>query len=60
MHVFVNPARCCPECACKGYVFRGRKKVATDAEQPAAVETKSLCKPWGQSWKERVSVKEGG
>jgi DNA-directed RNA polymerase subunit M/transcription elongation factor TFIIS len=60
MDQLVNPARCCPKCGSREYVFRGRKKVAAEAGLPAAVETKYACKACGHSWKERVPVKEVG
>lgn len=60
MEAFVNPSRCCPECSSKEYVFRGRKKIAAEARQPAAVETKYLCKTCGHAWREKVPVKEAG
>jgi DNA-directed RNA polymerase subunit M/transcription elongation factor TFIIS len=56
MEQFVNPARCCPECSSKQYVFRGRKKIAAEADQPAAVETRYMCKECGHAWRERVAV----
>jgi hypothetical protein len=59
MSPFVNPARCCPECSSKDYVFRGRKKLAAEAERPPAVETKYICRACGHAWKERVPVKAG-
>jgi len=59
MEQLVNPARCCPECGSKDYVFRGRKKIAAEAEQPAAVETRYLCQACGQAWRERVTAKAG-
>jgi transposase-like protein len=58
MDQLVNPARCCPECGSKEYVFRGRKKIAGEREQPAAVEAKYLCKECRHAWTERVDVKE--
>jgi DNA-directed RNA polymerase subunit M/transcription elongation factor TFIIS len=57
MSPFVNPARCCPECGSKEYVFRGRKKIAAEAEQPASVETRYMCKACGHTWKERAAAK---
>ena len=60
MDQFVNPARCCPECGSREYVFRGRKRLPAEAEQPAAVETKYRCRACGKEWKERVPVKEAG
>ena len=60
MDQLVNPARCCPECGSREYVFRGRKKLPAGAEQPAAVETKYRCRACGKEWKERVAVKEAG
>jgi DNA-directed RNA polymerase subunit M/transcription elongation factor TFIIS len=59
MSPFVNHARCCPECGSSEYVFRGRKKVAAEADQPAAIETKYMCKECRHAWKERVTVKAG-
>ncbi len=59
MEAFVNPARCCPECGSKDYVFRGRRKVAAEKDQPAGVETKYACRGCGHTWKERVAVKAG-
>src|SRR5262245_18051048 len=32
---FVNPAQCCPEYDRRQYVFRGRKKIAAEADQSA-------------------------
>ncbi len=43
MDQLVNPARCCPECSSREYVFRGRKKLSAEADQPAAIETKYAC-----------------
>lgn len=60
MDQLVNPARCCPECGSREYVFRGRKKIPAEAEQPAAIETKYACRECGHTWKERVPVKEAG
>jgi DNA-directed RNA polymerase subunit M/transcription elongation factor TFIIS len=59
MEQFVNAARCCPECSSKQYVFRGRKKITAATDQPAAVETKRMCKECGHAWKERVTMKAG-
>jgi DNA-directed RNA polymerase subunit M/transcription elongation factor TFIIS len=56
----VNPARCCPECGSREYVFRGRKTIPAESDQPAAVETKYACKACGHAWKEKVPVKEAG
>lgn len=56
----VNPARCCPECGSREYVFRGRKKFPAEAEQPTTVETKFRCRACGKERKERVPVKEAG
>jgi DNA-directed RNA polymerase subunit M/transcription elongation factor TFIIS len=58
MSPFVNPARCCPKCNRKEYVFRGRKKIVAEGQQPAAIETKYQCKACGHAWKERVTAKE--
>jgi DNA-directed RNA polymerase subunit M/transcription elongation factor TFIIS len=55
MSPFVNPARCCPECGSKEYVFRGRKAVPAEEDRPQAVETKYLCRDCGHAWKERVA-----
>jgi hypothetical protein len=60
MDQFVNPARCCPECASKNYVFRGRKKIAAEGDQSPAVDTKYACRACGHTWKERVAVKAAG
>jgi DNA-directed RNA polymerase subunit M/transcription elongation factor TFIIS len=57
MEQFVNPARGCPECGSREYVFRGRKKVAAEAGQPAAIETKYMCKACGHEWKVRMPAK---
>jgi DNA-directed RNA polymerase subunit M/transcription elongation factor TFIIS len=51
MQQFVNPARSCPACGSREYVFRGRKMVVADADQPAAVETKYHCRACGKEWK---------
>jgi rubredoxin len=59
MSPFVNPARCCPECGSREYVFRGRKRIVTEAQQPAIVETKYMCKACGHEWRERVGAKAG-
>jgi hypothetical protein len=59
MSPFENPARCCPECGSKDYVFRGRKKIAAEGERPASVETKYVCRACGHAWKELVVVKAG-
>ena len=53
MDQLVNPARCCPKCGSREYVFRGRKKLPAVTGQPAAVETKYACKTCGHAWKER-------
>jgi DNA-directed RNA polymerase subunit M/transcription elongation factor TFIIS len=60
MNEFVNPARRCPECGSKEYVFRGRKRVAADAGRPASIETKYLCKACGHAWREKVAATEAG
>ena len=60
MEAFINPARCCPECGSKDYVFRGRKKIAAEAGQSAAVETRYMCRECGHAWRERVPVKAAG
>jgi rubredoxin len=60
MSPFVNPARCCPECGSREYVFRGRKRIVAEAQQPAIVETKYMCKVCGHAWRERMPVKEAG
>jgi DNA-directed RNA polymerase subunit M/transcription elongation factor TFIIS len=60
MDQFVNPARCCPECGSREYVFRGRKRLPAEAEQPPAIETKYACKACGHAWKEKVPVKAAG
>jgi len=56
MDQLVNPARCCPKCGSKDYVFRGRKKIAADPvnETPATVETKFHCRGCGNEWRERT------
>jgi DNA-directed RNA polymerase subunit M/transcription elongation factor TFIIS len=59
MEGIINPARCCPECGSKDYVFRGRKKIAADGDKPPAVETKYACRGCGHAWKEQVPVKAG-
>jgi len=56
MDQLVNPARSCPQCGSKDYVFRGRKKIAAKPDQPAAVETKYICRECGNEWKENVAV----
>jgi DNA-directed RNA polymerase subunit RPC12/RpoP len=48
MDQLVNPYRCCPECSSREYVFRGRKKLTADQGQPAAIETKYMCKECGR------------
>jgi DNA-directed RNA polymerase subunit M/transcription elongation factor TFIIS len=53
----VNPARCCPECGSKQYVFRGQRKIAAESEKPSALETRYLCKDCGHAWRECVEVK---
>jgi hypothetical protein len=53
----VKPGRCCPECGSRDYIIRGRKKIAAEAGQPPAVETKYACKACSHAWKERVAVK---
>jgi hypothetical protein len=58
MEAFVNPARCCPECGSRDYVFRGRKKIPAQLEQPSAVETTYARKACGHAWKERMPGKE--
>jgi DNA-directed RNA polymerase subunit M/transcription elongation factor TFIIS len=60
MDQFINPARCCPKCTSKEYVFRGRKKLPANADLPAAFETKYACKTCGHTWKEKVPRKEAG
>jgi DNA-directed RNA polymerase subunit M/transcription elongation factor TFIIS len=59
MDPLVNPARCCPECDSREYVFRGRKKIEAENGQPAAVETRYACKACGHAWRERVTAKVG-
>ena len=59
MDQFVNPARCCPKCGSREYVFRGRKKVLAEAGQPAVVETRYMCMACGHAWRERMAVKAG-
>jgi hypothetical protein len=54
---FVNPGRCCPECARQEYVFRGRKKIAPEPGKAAAIETRYLCKACGHAWREQMPVK---
>jgi DNA-directed RNA polymerase subunit M/transcription elongation factor TFIIS len=51
--------RTCPECDSKEYVFRGRKKIVAEGDQPAAVETKYMCKSCGHEWKVRVPPAKG-
>jgi hypothetical protein len=57
MDQLINGVRCCPACSSREYVFRGRKKIAATSEQPAAIETKYMCKACGHAWRERVVVK---
>ena len=57
MEALISPARCCPECGSREYVFRGRKKIAPQSGKPAAVETKYLCKACGHAWREQMPVK---
>ncbi len=59
MSPFVNPARSCPQCGSKEYVFRGRKKIAAEGEKPPAIETKYMCRECGHAWKERVPARAG-
>lgn len=59
MDQLVNPARRCPECGSREYLFRGRKKIV-EGGQPAALETKYRCKGCGHEWRERAAVKEAG
>jgi DNA-directed RNA polymerase subunit M/transcription elongation factor TFIIS len=59
MEGIINPARCCPECGSKDYVFRGRKIIVAEKDQPAAVETKYACRACGHTWREWVSLKAG-
>jgi DNA-directed RNA polymerase subunit M/transcription elongation factor TFIIS len=49
-------ARNCPACGSTDYVFRGRKKIAAEQGQPAAVETKYRCKGCGNEWKVRAAA----
>jgi len=56
----VTGRRHCPECGSTEYLFRGRKKIAAEAEQQAAVETTYRCKVCGHQWKVRVAVEEAG
>jgi DNA-directed RNA polymerase subunit M/transcription elongation factor TFIIS len=58
MEAFVNPARSCSECGSREYLFRGRKKIPANLEQPPTVETKYPCKACGHAWKERMPVRE--
>jgi DNA-directed RNA polymerase subunit M/transcription elongation factor TFIIS len=60
MDQLVNPARRCPECGSQEYAFRGRKKIAAEQGQPAAVETKYRCKACGKEWREKVPAEEAG
>jgi DNA-directed RNA polymerase subunit M/transcription elongation factor TFIIS len=59
MDELVNPARCCPECGSREYVFRGRKKIAADANQPPVIDTKYAYRECGHTWKEGVPMKAG-
>ena len=60
MDQLVNPARCCPRCGGREYLFRGRKKVAAEAGRPAAVETRYAGKACGHGWKEKVPAEGAG
>lgn len=51
--------RKCPACGSHDYSFRSRKKVAADAVQPEALETKYRCKTCQHEWRERVAVEAG-
>src|SRR2546430_17188093 len=52
MDQLVNPARCWLECGSREYVFKGRKRLPAEAEQPAAVAAKYACNACGHAWKE--------
>jgi hypothetical protein len=39
-----QPAKTCPKCRSREYLFRGRKKIAAEAGQGATIETKYACK----------------
>jgi DNA-directed RNA polymerase subunit M/transcription elongation factor TFIIS len=60
MDQLIDPARRCPKCSSREYLFRGRKKIAGERGQEAAVETKYRCKSCGHEWRVRVPVKEAG
>jgi hypothetical protein len=60
MEQLTDPARCCPTCEGREDVFRGRKQIPAEPEQPADVETRCACKACGHAWKEEVPVKEAG
>ena len=49
-----STGRTCPKCGSTDYLFRGRKKVATEPEKPEAVEPKYRCKACGHDLKVRV------
>ena len=49
MNPLVNPARCCPECGSKRYVFRGRRRIAAEGAKQPALETKYQCKACGHA-----------
>lgn len=51
--------RSCPKCGSGDYLFRGRKNIAATTEQPAAIETRYLCRHCGHAWKERGAVGQG-
>jgi hypothetical protein len=46
--------RTCPKCGSTDYLFRGRKKVASEPGVPEAAETRYRYKAWGHEWKVRV------
>jgi transposase-like protein len=48
----------CPECGSTDYLFRGRKKIATDHGQ--FTDTKYRCKLCGKEWKMRISSDTAG
>ena len=44
----------CPKCGSREYLFRGRKKLPAEGEQPAQTETKYRCKSCEHEWKVRT------
>lgn len=51
----VSNVRKCPACGSRDYVFRGRKKIASQPGRAEDIETRFRCKPCAHVWKERAT-----